>query len=261
MSIQKSIFPVAGLGTRFLPAIKQMPVEVDKLVVGATPLLLRIDEEGEEKVMNLLLKMAEVLTVRTSVHGPEADRWSRHVRGLAPGERTIVVPAAKASRFAAGKKLAGRKTHQLTLRVSEDYRAYMHALREQVDAESLAQLVRWAVVMLEQALDDGYVIERSDGIMVGDEVVTRPNSASSAQRGGAGDVIRINVGLDADQHARFKRLSKRTGLGLVDMVATALGVLDAWLVAAPAVPAAAATGVEDDDQPAATGQLEESSAM
>lgn len=172
------------------------------------------------------------------------------------GPRTIVLPLAKASRFGPGKQSAGKQTHQLTLRVSDEYRAYMDALRIEADAENLAQLVRWAVVMLEQALDEGFVIERSDGVMVGDRVVSRRSGVTKTARQGdtADEPRRVNVGLDTEQHALFKRLSKRTGLGLVEMVATALGVLDAWLIDADASDTVDTTAVDagDDDQVANT---------
>lgn len=234
-------------------------------LIGATPSSLRIDVKGKGKVMNLLnfagqvpaqffsdqalgleldkdrVEITTVATANTIRLDPEVDDNQRCA---------IVLPDAKASRFSNGK-LIGKKTHQLTLRVSEDYRDYMLALQARVEAESLGQLVRWSLTALEQALDAGYVIERSDGVLVGDHVVDGAKRVTKTARQGDGEIVRIPVKLDADQHARVKRLSDRTRLGLVEMAATALGVLDAWATGT-AAETVQPESVEDDGGRAST---------
>ncbi len=44
--VRKAVFPVAGLGTRFLPATKVMPKEM--LTIGAMPLIQHVIEEALE---------------------------------------------------------------------------------------------------------------------------------------------------------------------------------------------------------------------
>ncbi|MEM7617925.1 MAG: sugar phosphate nucleotidyltransferase, partial [Pseudomonadota bacterium] len=44
--IRKAVFPVAGLGTRFLPATKVMPKEM--LPIGDRPLIQHVVEEAKE---------------------------------------------------------------------------------------------------------------------------------------------------------------------------------------------------------------------
>ena len=45
--IQTAVFPIAGLGTRFLPATKSIPKEM--LIVGDTPVIEHAIKEASEE--------------------------------------------------------------------------------------------------------------------------------------------------------------------------------------------------------------------
>ena len=54
--VRKAVFPIAGLGTRFLPATKVMPKEM--LPIGDRPLIQHVVEEawnaGIEEILSLI---------------------------------------------------------------------------------------------------------------------------------------------------------------------------------------------------------------
>ena len=74
MRIKKAVFPVAGLGTRFLPATKAMPKEmlpvVDKSIIQSeVPLLCQMINEFDRLLRASIVAAVEVPMADTSRYG------------------------------------------------------------------------------------------------------------------------------------------------------------------------------------------------
>ena len=75
--LQKAIFPVAGLGTRFLPATKSIPKEM--LTVVDRPLIQYAVDEAVEAGIDTLIFVtgrSKTLTERVQHVGQRAERCS-----------------------------------------------------------------------------------------------------------------------------------------------------------------------------------------